>query len=84
MLLGWSSGCINSAISHQHCPHYTGFDVFFDISLNIRMLCSETDKQATHLVLNGEIWNVFCILEKIEHVVMRDQRTITHSGSQYL
>ena len=24
MLLGWSSGCINSAISHQHWPHYTG------------------------------------------------------------
>ena len=24
MLLGWSSGCTNSAISHQHCPHYTG------------------------------------------------------------
>ena len=24
MLLDWSSGCINSAISHQHWPHYTG------------------------------------------------------------
>ena len=24
MLLGWSSDCINSAISHQHWPHYTG------------------------------------------------------------
>ena len=24
MLLGWSSGCINSTISHQHWPHYTG------------------------------------------------------------
>ena len=24
MLLGWSSGCTNSAISHQHWPHYTG------------------------------------------------------------
>ena len=23
MLLGWSSGCTNSAISHQHWPHYT-------------------------------------------------------------
>ena len=40
MLLGWSSGCINSAISHQDWSHYTDFDVFFDISLNIRMfLC---------------------------------------------
>ena len=24
MLLGWSSDCINSAISHQHWSHYTG------------------------------------------------------------
>ena len=24
MLLWWSSGCINPAISHQHWPHYTG------------------------------------------------------------
>ena len=24
MLLGWSSGCMNAAISHQHWPHYTG------------------------------------------------------------
>ena len=24
MLLRWSSDCINSAISHQHWPHYTG------------------------------------------------------------
>ena len=23
MLLGWSSGCIDSAVSHQHWPHYT-------------------------------------------------------------
>ena len=24
MLLGWSSVCMNSAISHHHWPHYTG------------------------------------------------------------